>query len=64
MAKKLKLNKGKTPSPPCFEFTKPGKTSHIEKKREYLKKKWDQKNNTPATGNNANAIEDEKKRNN
>ena len=51
---------GKTPAPP--RTNEPGKTSCQDKKKDYLKKKRDWKNSTPATGNNA--IEDEKKRNN
>ena len=40
----------------------PEKTSLQDKKKEYLKKKWDRKNSTPDTGDNT--IEGEKKRNN
>ena len=58
--KDLKLANGKTPAPP--RTNKPKKTSCQNKKKEYLKKKRDRKNSTPATGDNA--IEDEKKRNN
>ena len=60
-SKKLKTAEGKTPAPPRSESTEPGKTSCTNKKREYLKKKQDRKNNTPATGNNTNAIEGKKK---
>ena len=49
----------KTPAPPYTN--KPGKTSCQNKKKEYLKKKRDQKNSIPATKNNA--IEGKKKRN-
>ena len=58
--KNSKLTNGKTPALPRID--EPGKTSHQDKKKEYLKKKWDQKNSTLATGDNA--IESEKKRNN
>ena len=50
---------GKTPAPPRND--EPGKISRQDKKKEYLKKKWDWKNSTPATRDNA--IEGEKKRN-
>ena len=63
--KKTKLAEGKNPAPPRSKFTEPRKTSRIDKKSEYLekKKKRDQKNNTPVTGDNANAVEiDEKKK--
>ena len=62
--KELKLAKGKTPTQPRSKFTEPKKTFRTDKKKKYLKKKRDQKSNTLATGNNANAIEDEKMRNN
>ena len=58
--KKVKSAEGKNPAPPRSESIEPEKTSCIDKKREYLekkKKKRDRKNNTPATGDNANAIE-------
>ena len=58
--KDLKSTNGKTPAPPRID--KLGKTSRQDKKKEYLKKKRDQKNSTPATGDNA--IEGEKKLNN
>ena len=58
--KKSKLPNGKTPAPP--HTNEPRKTSRQDKKKEYLKKKRDRKNSTPATGDNA--IEGEKKRNN
>lgn len=45
---------------PCFN--KPAKLNRQEKKKEYCKKTQDQKNSTPATGDNA--IEREKKKNN
>ena len=57
--KDSKVADGKTPVLP--RTYKPGKTSCQDKKKEYLKKKRDWKNSTPATGDNA--IEDEKKRN-
>ena len=63
--KEAKQADGKAPVPPRSEFTKPGKTSHIDKRREYLekkKKKRDRKNNTPATGDNANAVKIGKKK--
>ena len=60
--KKLKLAKRKNPALPRSESTEPGKTSRTNKKREYFKKKRDQKNNTPATGDNANAVEGGKKK--
>lgn len=63
-AKELKPAKGKTPILSYSKFTELGKTSRIDKIREYFKKKQDQKNNTLATRDNANAIEGEKKRNN
>ena len=50
----------KTPAPP--HINKPGKGSRQNKKKEYLKKKRDRKNSTPATEDNA--IEGEKKQNN
>ena len=63
--KESKSAQSRNPAPPQFEFTEPGKTSCIDKKKEYFKKKRDQKNNIPATGNNANVVEvGEKKRNN
>ena len=39
--KESKAIKGKISALPHFEFTKPGKTSHIYKKKKYFKKKWD-----------------------
>ena len=54
--KESKLAEGKNSALPRSESTEPEKTSRIHKKREYLKKKQDQKNNTPATGDNANAV--------
>ena len=54
-----------TNAPPHSESTEPGKTSRTDKRREYLekkKKKRDRKNNTPATGDNANEISEKKKR--
>ena len=63
--KKLKSAEGKNLALPRSKSTELGKTSCIDKKREYLKKKRDRKNNTLATKNNANAIEiGEKKQNN
>ena len=59
---RLKVTKqadGKAPAPPRSKSIEPGKTFRTDKRREYLekkKKKLDRKNNTPATGNNANAI--------
>ena len=47
------------------ESTEPGKTFRTDKRREYLekkKKKRDQKNNTPATGDNANIVKVGKKK--
>ena len=62
--KKSKLAKDKTPTLPWSKSTEPRKTSCIDKRREYLEKKQDQKNNTPATEDNANAIEGVKKKQN
>ena len=62
--KKSKLAKIKTSAPPRSKYIEPGKSSCIDKKREYLKKKKDQKNNTPATGNNVNAGERSEKKQN
>ena len=50
----------KTPTLP--RTNEPGKISHQDKKKEYFKKKWDRKNSTSATRDNA--IKGEKKRNN
>ena len=61
--KKLKPAKDKSPVLPRSKITKPGETSHPDKRKRYFRKKRDQKNNTPATGNHANAIEGKKKRN-
>ena len=58
--KESKPTDRKTPAPP--RTNEPEKTSCQDKKKEYLKKKRDQKNSIPATGDNA--IEGEKKRNN
>ena len=58
--KNLKPANGKTLAPP--RTNELGKTSCQDKKKEYLKKKRDRKNSTPATEDNA--IEGEKKRNN
>ena len=58
--KDLKPADGKTLAPP--RTNKSEKTFYQDKKKEYFKKKWDQKNSTPATRDNA--IEGEKKRNN
>ena len=55
--KELKSTKDKNLIPSRSEFTKPGKTSCTDKKREYLKKNQDRKNNTLATRDNANAVE-------
>ena len=62
--KEVKPNKGKAPPLLHPKSTEPGKTSCIDRKREYLKKKCDQKNTTLATGNNANIVKDSKKRQN
>ena len=59
-SKDLKPVNKKTPAPP--HINKPRKTSRQDEKKEYLKKKWDGKNSTPATWDNA--MEGEKKRNN
>ena len=66
--KKAKLAESKNPAPSRFKSSEPGKTFCTDKKSEYhekKKKKQDQKNNTPATGDNANAVEvgEKKKRN-
>lgn len=47
---------------PHPKFTKLGKTSCIDKRREYLKKKQDRKNLTLATKDNTNAVEGGKKK--
>ena len=60
--KELKLAKGKNSALPHSESTEPGKISHIDKKREYLKKNRDQKNNILATGDNTNVVEGDKKK--
>ena len=57
--KDLKQADRKTPAPP--RINEPGKTSRQDKKKEYLKKKRNRKNSTPAKRDNA--IEGEKKRN-
>ena len=67
--KEAKQADSKAPAPPRSESTEPEKTSRIDKRKEYLekkKKKRDRKNNTPATGDNANAVEvgEKKKRGN
>ena len=64
--KKSKLAECKNSTPPHSKSTKPGKTSRIDKRREYFKKKRDRKNNIPTIGDNANAIEvgEKKKRDN
>ena len=63
--KELKSAKGKNPILPRSKSTKPKKTFCTDKKREYLKKKREQKNNILAIGDNANAIKGgEKKWNN
>ena len=51
---------GKTPALPRIDES--GKSFYQNKKKEYLKKKRDRKNPTPAIGDNA--IESEKKQNN
>ena len=58
--KDLKPANRKTSASPRTNKTK--KTSHQDKKKEYLKKRQDQINSTPAIKDNT--IEDEKKRNN
>ena len=58
--KDLKPADGKTLAP--LRTNEPRKTSRQNKKKEYLKKKRDWKNSTPAAKDNA--IEGEKKRNN
>ena len=64
MPNKLKPAEDNTPALLRSKSIEPRKTSCINKKREYLKKKWNQKNNTPAIENNANAIEEGKKKQN
>ena len=62
--KEAKLTDGKNPALPRSKSAEPGKTSRTDKRREYLekkKKKPHRKNNTSATGDNANAIEVGKK---
>ena len=49
--KDLNLLDGKTPALPCTD--EPGKTFRQDKKKEYLKKKRNRKNSTPATRDNA-----------
>ena len=58
-SKDVKLINEKTPAPP--RTNKPEKTYHQDKKKEYFKKKRDQKNSTLAIGDNA--IQGEKKQN-
>ena len=58
--KDLKLADEKTPAPP--HTNEPKKSSCQDKKKEYFKKKRDQKNSIPATRDNV--IKGEKKRNN
>ena len=60
--KKSKSAEGKNLTPPRSKFTKPGKTSCTDKKMEYLKKKRDWKNNTPAIGDKTNTVEGDKKK--
>ena len=58
--KEAKPTDGKNPAPPRSKSAEPGKTSRSDKRKEYLekkKKKRDRKNNTPATRDNANAVE-------
>ena len=59
-SKDLKLIDKKTPTPSCTNKLR--KIFRQNKKKEYLKKKQDQKNSTLAIRNNA--IESKKKRNN
>ena len=54
--KMLKLAKSKALILSCLKFTKPGKTFHIDKKKEYLKIKRDRKNMTLATRDQANTV--------
>ena len=58
--KDLKLANKKTPALLCCNKSR--KTFYQDKKKEYFKKKRDQKNSTPAIEDNV--IEGEKKRNN
>ena len=56
----MKSAEGKNSALAYSESIEPRKTSRTDKKREYLekkKKKRDRKNNAPAIGDNANAIE-------
>ena len=62
--KNPKLVKGKTSTLFHSKSTKPQKTFYIDKKKEYLKKKRDQKNNIPAIADNANVIKRGKKKQN
>ena len=62
--KESKLAKDKNSAPLFFQSIEPGKTSRIDKRKEYLKKKWDRKNNILVIGDKANAIEDGKKKRN
>ena len=62
--KELKSAEGKNPAPCRSKSTEPRKTFCIDKKKEYFKKKQDQKNNILATGDKANAVKiGEKKQN-
>ena len=61
--KKAKPANSKTPILLHNKSTESGKTSCIDKKKEYLKKKQDQKNSVLAIGDNA-IDPGEKKRNN
>ena len=60
--KESKLIEDKNPAPLHSEFIEPKKTFHIDKKRKYLKKKQDRKNNTLATEDNTNIVEIGKKK--
>ena len=58
--KEAKSTDGKNLALPSSKSVEPGKTSRTDKRREYLekkKKKRDQKKRTPATEDNANAVE-------
>ena len=62
--KELKSVEGKNPAPLYSESMKLGKTFRTDKRREYLKKKRDRKNNTSTTEGNANVVNNGKKKRN
>lgn len=60
--KKAKLTNKKISTLPYFKFNELGKTFSINKRKNYLKKKQKQKNNTLVTGDNANIVKDGEKK--